>query len=182
MSASFLLVRHAQSVWNAAGRWQGQADPPLSERGREQALELARKLAGEIEPDRLLCSDLQRARHTAEVLGRVLRLEPEPLSVLRELDVGKWSGLTRAEIEAMDPDTLDRFEAGEETVRAGGGESRAEIRARVVEAFHALANECAGADVVVVTHLGVVRALVPGAELGHTETVRVVRDDFRDLG
>lgn len=182
MSASFLLVRHAQSVWNAAGRWQGQADPPLSELGREQARELARKLGGEIQPDRLLCSDLQRARHTAEALGRALDLVPEPMQVLRELDVGRWSGLTRAEIEAADAEALARFEAGEETVRAGGGESRAEIRARVVEAFHGLARECAGQEVIVVTHLGVVRALVPGAELGHTETVRVVRGDFRELG
>jgi len=177
---SFLLIRHAQSVWNAAGRWQGQADPPLSERGREQALELARKLAGEIAPDRLLCSDLQRARHTAEALGRALEIEPEPLPALRELDVGTWSGLTRDEIEAVDPENLARFEAGDETVRAGGAESRAEIRARVLATFHALAAQHPGEDLVVVTHLGVARALVPGTELGHTETLRVVRQDFRD--
>src|SRR5215207_10303612 len=68
-----ILVRHGESTWNAEERLQGQLDPPLSERGREQALELKaliEKLG--ISNDRVICSDLGRARETADLLG----LEP----------------------------------------------------------------------------------------------------------
>jgi XTP/dITP diphosphohydrolase len=156
----FVLIRHAESVWNADERWQGQADPPLSARGVAQAEAVARALAQQ-RADRLLCSDLQRARQTAEIVGRTLGLVPSTDPRLRELDVGRWAGLTRGEIEALDPEPLRRFEAEDAEVRAGGGESRAEIRARVRRAFRELARTYAGERLIVVTHLGVVRALRP---------------------
>ncbi len=77
MSPEFLLIRHAQSEWNADGRWQGHADPPLSPRGRAQAQELASNLRGE-RVDRLVCSDLCRALSTAEALAPVLECLPQP--------------------------------------------------------------------------------------------------------
>ncbi len=169
---TFVLIRHAESVWNAQDRWQGHADPPLSERGVAQARGLAPMLASD-RADALLCSDLSRARQTAEILGAALGLAPRSDARLRELDVGCWAGLTRAEIEALDPELLRHFETEDPAVRAGGGESRAEIRARVRTAFRALANEHPGARLIVVTHLGVVRALRPGAELENGEWISV---------
>ena len=169
---SFLLIRHAESVWNAQDRWQGHADPPRSERGSAQAEELGRALAAE-RVDALISSDLTRARQTAEILGRALGLAPRCDPRLRELDVGRWAGLTRGEIEACDAEALERFEAEDPDLCAGGGESRAQIRARVRSAFQGLAQELPGARLIVVTHLGVVRALVPGVELGHAERIAV---------
>jgi broad specificity phosphatase PhoE len=88
-----LCIRHAQSTWNAAGRWQGQADPPLSEQGLRQAEALAERLRGEGWPLRaLLTSDLARARETAARLGAAFDLDPEPWAALREADLGLWSG------------------------------------------------------------------------------------------
>jgi XTP/dITP diphosphohydrolase len=175
--ATFLLVRHAESVWNAAERWQGQADPPLSERGAAQAEALARKLAG-TRVDALLCSDLRRAQETAQILGRALGLDPRPDPRLRELDVGRWAGLTRSEILALDPDLLPRFEAEEPDVCAGGAESRVQIRARVRRAFRELAHEHAGRHLLVVTHLGVVRALRPGTLLENAESVSLSANEI----
>jgi XTP/dITP diphosphohydrolase len=126
--AEFVLIRHAESIWNAEQRWQGQSDPPLSARGVAQAEAVARMLAQQ-RADRLLCSDLRRARETAEIVGRALGLAPIADSRLRELDVGRWSGLTRGEIELFDAPLLRRFDAEDPEVRAGGGETRAEIRA-----------------------------------------------------
>ena len=60
-----LLVRHGQSTWNADGRWQGQADPPLSPLGRDQALTAAQRV-GTV--DVVLASDLQRAVETASAM------------------------------------------------------------------------------------------------------------------
>src|SRR5918995_6428158 len=70
-----ILVRHGESTWNAEELLQGQLDPPLSERGREQSKALAGMLDG-LPEDRVLCSDLGRARETAELLGlRPVRLD-----------------------------------------------------------------------------------------------------------
>ena len=124
---------------------------------------------------RCSCSDLRRAWQTAEILGRALGLAPRRDPRLRELDVGRWAGLTRSEIAALDPELLRRFEAEDPAVRAGGGESRAEIRARVRAAFRSLAHEHPGARLIVVTHLGVVRALRPGAELANAEILSLAR-------
>ena len=92
-----LLIRHGQSVWNADGRWQGQADPALTDLGRHQARHAARSL-GVVEA--IVCSDLQRASETAGIIAEELGVGPIVLDPdLRERDAGEWSGLTRAEIE-----------------------------------------------------------------------------------
>jgi broad specificity phosphatase PhoE len=176
-ATAFVLIRHAESIWNAEERWQGQADPPLSERGVAQAEAIAHALPQQ-RADALLCSDLRRARQTAEIVGRALGLEPQPDPRLRELDVGRWAGLTRREIEALDPELLKRFENEAPEVRAGGGESRAEIRARVRRTFRELAQAHPGAQLIVVTHLGVVRALRPGAHLENAEIVVISADEL----
>jgi glucosyl-3-phosphoglycerate phosphatase len=165
------FLRHGESVWNAAGLWQGQADPPLSERGRQQAERAAERLAG-LGIGLLAASDLGRARATAEIaaarLGLPILLEP----ALRELDVGRWSGLAHGEIERRWPDELARFRAGDLALRAGGGESRLALRERVEDALRRLVAGARG-SVAVVSHLGVLRALRPQASLGPGELVRL---------
>jgi len=173
----FLVIRHAESLWNADLRWQGQADPPLSARGLAQAEALAGTLRGE-PADALYSSDLRRAWQTAEIVGRALDLEPRAEARLRELDVGSWSGLRRAEIAARDGCELARFEAGDASVRAGGGESRGQIRRRVRALFSEWVTSHPGARIVVVTHLGVIRALVPGSEVTNAGVLRVCSTDL----
>ncbi len=167
----FLLIRHAESGWNADARWQGHADPPLSSRGKEQAKDLALELADEF-LDLLLSSDLARALETAQQIGAVHGLAPEPDARLRELDIGRWEGLRRSEIEALDPETLARFIAGDLDPRPGGGETRREIRRRVRTAMAEIAASFPGQRIAVVTHLGVIRALLPGVEARNAEWLR----------
>jgi probable phosphoglycerate mutase len=171
--AALWLIRHAESTWNAAGRWQGQADPPLSERGRQQALGLACELRDEA-LERLISSDLARAAQTADILGGQLGLEVRREPLLRELDAGRWSGLTRREIEARDPEALARFDASEPAARAGGGESFSELRQRACRALAALASEHPGQRVGIVTHGGLIRALVPELRLENAGWRRIV--------
>jgi glucosyl-3-phosphoglycerate phosphatase len=152
-----LLVRHGQSTWNVIGRWQGRADPPLSEAGEAQA----RAAAAALGPvDGMWSSDLIRARRTAELLApRGVRVRLD--SRLRERDVGAWTALTRHEIEARDPRWL------EDGRRPEGWEPDAALVARAVpalqEVVEALGSEGTG---IVVSHGGVIRAVAQhlGAE------------------
>ena len=167
---SLLLIRHAESVLNASGRWQGLTDAPLSDRGRVQARALAESVAGPL--DAIVASDLSRALETAGILGARHRLEPVADPSLRELDVGAWSGLTREEIEARWPEALARFDSGDPDARAVDGESRRELADRVRPAVARIAREHAGRRVALVTHLGVIAAVAPGTRLGNAECVR----------
>jgi probable phosphoglycerate mutase len=147
--ARILLVRHGQSEWNASGRWQGQADPPLSELGEEQAVAAARTL-GMV--DAIYASDLARAHHTAELVAAQLGADVAVEARLRERSAGEWEGRTRAEIEEGWPGYL---ETGR---RPAGYEPDDSVLDRVLGALDAIAAAHDG-DVLVVTHGGVVRVV-----------------------
>src|ERR1044072_9241920 len=92
-----IIVRHGESTWNAEERLQGQLDPPLSERGREQARALAGVVNG-VPPERIGCRAVGGAREPAELRG----LQPGRFDERwREIDVGEWGGRTAAEIDAQ---------------------------------------------------------------------------------
>jgi probable phosphoglycerate mutase len=153
---TLLLARHGESDWNRAKRWQGFADRPLTDRGRRQAEELADRL-DETDLDAVYSSDLQRARHTAEVVARRKGLEVRTTPDLREVDVGSWSGLTRAEAEARFPEAYARWLKGEEGWE--DGETYEQLAARVVKAMKRMAAAHDGGRVLVVAHGGTIRAI-----------------------
>jgi probable phosphoglycerate mutase len=159
-----VLWRHGRTAWNAESRFQGSTDVALDEVGIAQAERAARDLAT-LAPDRIVASDLERARVTAEALAALVGLEVETDPALRETYAGTWQGLVRDEIVAADGDTLARWLAGED-VRPGGGESRTEVAARVSSAVlrHAAALPPGGL-LVVASHGGAVRAAI-GTMLG----------------
>jgi uncharacterized phosphatase len=155
-----LVVRHAQSAWNAEDRWAGQRDPGLTDKGRRDAAELGGRLARTRPPfASVACSDLQRAMQTAEILAEGLGLPP-PIVVpgLRERDGGAWTALTSLEIEARFPGELDRWRRGE-AIDPPGGEPMEAFTARVVAALGELAASAPGERALVVAHQGVLRAL-----------------------
>jgi probable phosphoglycerate mutase len=146
-----VLVRHGESTWNAEERLQGQLDPPLSERGREQARALADTVSRlGIPPERIVCSDLGRARETAELIG----VEPGAFDPRwREIDVGEWGGKTAAEIDAQS-DELPNWRGGSRT--APDGEAWDLFAARVWDAVDDLV--AARGSWLVVCHGGCIRA------------------------
>jgi glucosyl-3-phosphoglycerate phosphatase len=144
-----ILVRHGESTWNAEERLQGQLDPPLSERGREQARTLTAMLDG-VPDERVICSDLVRARETADMLGLCpARFDPR----WREIDVGSWAGRTAAEIDAQG-DELTNWRGGPR--RAPDGEPWEAFHARVAGAIDELTAE--GGPWIVICHGGCIRA------------------------
>ncbi len=155
-----VLIRHAESQWNAAGRWQGQGGPGLSDLGHRQAAATARFLAGH-EPHicRIVSSDLPRVVETAAPTVEALGVEPVLDERLREIDVGWWSGLTTPEVLERDPDGVEAMRAGTDP-RRGGAESMADVRRRVVAALTELADACDGGTLLVFSHGGPVRSIV----------------------
>lgn len=150
-----LLVRHGQSVWNADGRWQGQADPPLTDLGRAQAHHAARSL-GTV--DAIVASDLERAAETAAILSGELGVGPVVLDVdLRERDAGAWSGLTRREIEEGWPGYLE--DEGEERRRPEGWEPDEVLEERAVAALVRVHELVPDGEAIVVTHGGLIYVL-----------------------
>ena len=152
--ARLLLVRHGQSSWNAESRWQGWADPPLSELGEAQAAALAERLA-RWRFDGVVSSDLERARRTASIAARSLGLPVEVEPALREREVGSWQGLTTSEIEEGWPDSLVAWRSGALPAPPGGEHNDA-MAHRVLGALSRLVARPEGA-LLVVTHGGVVR-------------------------
>jgi probable phosphoglycerate mutase len=160
-----LLVRHGQSEWNAAGRWQGQADPPLSDVGRRQARAAAASLGA---LDAIVASDLQRAGETAAIISAELGVGPVLVDPdLRERDAGEWSGLTRAEIEEQwpgFPDVQPSFGPSERR-RPPGWEPDDSVRERALRALGRIVAEVGAGDVLAVTHGGLI--YVVEHHLGH---------------
>jgi alpha-ribazole phosphatase len=166
MTTKVVLIRHAQSLWNAAGRWQGHADPDLSEAGREQARLLAERLR-HWPIDRIYTSDLKRAADTASAVARACGLEPVIDPVWRERHVGAWEGLTLDEIRVRYPDEWNAMPSGQ--VNAPGGEPQSDLYRRVSEAYRTLVSRHPGEMVVVVSHGGTIHSLVTYA-LGLPDT------------
>lgn len=160
MSAAtgFILVRHAETVWNREGRIQGHLDSPLNSQGVAQAGMLAQRLQRE-SFDALVSSDLGRARSTAEIIGARTAHSVVVDARLRERHYGIFQGLTRAEAEAAYPQAYAAYRdegVGDAIPR---GESTQACFARNLACLTELAARHAGACVVVVAHGGVLDGL-----------------------
>jgi len=185
--AELLLVRHGETDWNRERRFQGHADTPLNDKGREQAHALAAELDGE-QIDVVYTSDLARARETAEIVAARLGADVVALRELREIDVGDWEGLSWPEIEQRFPDGAQAWH-----VNGAGwtsGETYEELGARIVPALLQIAERHPAQRVLVVGHGGTIRATrafiegvsVPESRsrsrpIGNCEVFRVVTED-----
>jgi broad specificity phosphatase PhoE len=170
-----LLVRHGESQWNAAGRLQGQADPPLSELGHHQAAHVAARLVDE-DIDEIVSSDLARAHETASALATGVGLDVVRREDLREVDLGSWTGVSRRQIKRDEPDLWRRWRV-EGVEGWDGGESYAAAMVRISNAILALAVQHHGRTVVAVSHGGSIRLAtchllgMPATELGRIMSI-----------
>jgi alpha-ribazole phosphatase len=155
-----ILIRHGQTDWNLAGRYQGQSDLPLNQRGREQALQIASSLDG-TDLSAIYASDLARARDTAQTLAHTTGLEVHLDPRLREINQGEWEGMRFAEIQAGYPQELKRRRESHLDFAPPGGETVQEVRKRVLSAVQEIVRRHPDQTVAIVSHglaLAVVRA------------------------
>lgn len=154
-----LLVRHGETVANVEGRWQGQTDSPLTERGRAQARELAGALTHE-PLAAIFSSDLGRAMATAHEVAHAHRLPVQPEPRLRELNVGQWAGRNRAEIQAMHPEQWLLWAEQPAQARIPDGETLSTAQQRALAFFQDCMPAYDGQTVLVVTHGAVGQAVL----------------------
>jgi broad specificity phosphatase PhoE len=167
---TILLARHGETDWNLNARFQGHADPPLNETGRAQARALAAALV-DCSFAAVYSSPLRRALETAEIVATSHELAAIPVADLREVDVGSWQGLTRAELERRQPDRLRRWLAYEQGWE--DGETYDEMGRRVVAALLGLAVRHDAEQIAAITHGGPIRAAIAAAEgISHAEARR----------
>jgi probable phosphoglycerate mutase len=155
-AARLLLVRHGQSTWNHEHRIQGQLDPPLSDEGRRQAAQLARRLAGRSFSG-FYSSDLTRALETSTVIGQAVGVEPTPMAELREIYLGQWEGVLTEELADRFPQAWAGWIEEPDWDLVPGGEGSAAFEARVKAALESLFARHHEGDVLVVTHGGVIQ-------------------------
>lgn len=149
-----IVLRHGQTDWNDAGRFQGAADIDLNDAGRAQATRAAKALV-DAGPVRIVASDLRRAFDTARPVAEAAGLEIDVDTRLRERAYGPWEGLTRDEIAARDPGPYKQWRA-RKPIDLEGVEPQGQVAERCAAGL-AEAVAAAEGTVVVVTHGGASR-------------------------
>ena len=153
------LFRHGEVVHAERRRFVGHLDVPLSPRGEAQSLAQAVRLRP-VKLAAVFTSDLSRAFRTGEIIGAPHGLVPQPLPALREMNMGRWDGLTSAELEAREPEAFKRWVSGAGAHPFPQGEDVAGLIARAWPAFEAITAAHAGQAVAVVGHSGPNRAIL----------------------
>jgi broad specificity phosphatase PhoE len=146
--ARYVIVRHGESEANVQHVFAGQSDSPLTATGRRQAEAVAAALGRE-PIERVISSDLSRARDTAAAIARRHNLRVETTDALREWDVGELVGLDRERTSSRYGDVARFFLPGS---RVPGGESLEEVIARVTGFVEGLTPESIGKTVCLVAH------------------------------
>ena len=155
---TLLAIRHGETVSNAAKRYQGHSDSPLTETGRKQVSSLGSRMA-EMEFDTLISSDLGRAQETASIIAGHTGHSVQTDSRLRERNYGVLEGLTVPEINAGHPEVLERLDANDPDYIIPGGESHRQHYQRNVAAIEEIVSRKSGGRIALVAHGGVLDSL-----------------------
>ncbi len=159
MSCRIYLVRHGETEWNASMRYQGHADVPLSDTGRQQALLIGKRLSYE-KFNVVYSSDLERAYETAKIITAFHSINVETVPELRELNFGFWEGLNLKEIKKTYPAELEQWWDKPLSSRIPGGETLGEMVERSVAAIKQIFDRHSSENVLVVSHGGAIRSIV----------------------
>jgi broad specificity phosphatase PhoE len=162
------LVRHGETIWNSERRYIGRTDLSLSDKGFEQAQNLAQRFAKKNEGEKIQAiwtSPLKRSVETAKIIGKEIGLEPEIINELIEVDFGEWEGLTYEEIKEKFGDLIDRWLFSPSIVEIPSGESWRSLTERVRN-FLTQASRRPEKVALAITHGGIIKTIT-GLILDH---------------
>lgn len=151
-----VLIRHGETVGNSKERFHGSSDIPLSDEGRAQMRVVARSLSGEVF-DLVVASPLRRSWESAQILAGVAPVRLE--NGFREIDFGRWEGMTAQEIEAADPSAYQDWRSRREGFEYPSGELRKAFRERVISGLERV-RQSGATSALLVVHKGVIRTVV----------------------
>jgi broad specificity phosphatase PhoE len=183
-----ILIRPGETDWNRRGRWQGWVAVPLNAHGRNQARYLARFIRN-VGMVALYSSDLKRAIETAEILAETLGYSPTYDARLRERNIGNWQGLTQDEMRDWYPAEFQQLMSDRAGYAVPGGESRNEMKARMIAAFNDFLKADKGETIGILSHSSAIRSLLSqwiddeqlvGTEVGNTSVTTIAREDEND--
>lgn len=160
MTKRILLIRHGQTDWNTEGRWQGMMDVPLNATGVAQAKALAAYMKNEYKLDTLHSSDLQRASHTARLIGEAQGVAAAYDERLRELNIGILQGMTYQEMSEKYPTVVSHMRADYLGFVFPEGESRKMLQERAYAFWQDVIEPAGDQQIGIVTHGGVIRMLL----------------------
>ncbi|NPA58354.1 MAG: histidine phosphatase family protein [Aquificae bacterium] len=165
MAVRIIYVRHAESLWNPIGKYQGRLDPELSERGHKQA-ELLAKTLKKYNPTALYSSPLKRTYMTAQYISKELNLPVQVDEDIIEIDHGEWSGMLVEEVKTKHPDMFRQWLYEPETIKFPNGETLVDVYNRVKRFQEKMLEKHDGETVVAVSHTVPIRAsFVAGLDL-----------------
>jgi broad specificity phosphatase PhoE len=153
------MVRHGATVLSAEDRFAGATDVELSDEGREQTRRLAERLSHE-KIVAAYASPLGRAVETAQILAAPHKLDVQTRDGLREINHGRWEGMTRREVEEKFPEEAAEWEKDPYTFAPQGGESGLAVTARALPVLIELVRKHPGEDFLVVSHKATIRLLL----------------------
>lgn len=159
MTTRILLIRHGATVLSAEDRFAGSTDVDLSDEGRRQARGLAERLA-EQELAAVYASPMKRTQETASILAKPHGLELRTDAGLREIDHGRWEGLTRKEVESKFHDEYVCWEEDPFTFAPEGGESGLSVMARALPVLRKIVLAHDKQTVAVVSHKATIRLVL----------------------
>jgi broad specificity phosphatase PhoE len=183
-----ILIRPGETDWNRQERWQGWTAVPLNTHGRNQARYLARFIRN-VGMTTLYASDLKRAVQTAEILAETLGFAPIYDARLRERNIGSWQGLTQDEMREWYPNEYQKLVEDRAGYAVPDGESRNQMKARMIAAFNDYMKEDKGETIGILSHSSAIRSLLSqwiadeqlvGTDVGNTSVTTIAREDEKD--
>ena len=134
-----ILVRHGETNWNKEGRFQGQIDIPLNEKGKDQASK-ASKYLEEIKFTKAFSSSMKRPYETAKIILKKNNIKIEKIQSLVEISHGLWEGKLEEEIKLSWPEMLKNWHEKPESVTMPNGESIKQVSERTISAWNQICN------------------------------------------
>ena len=181
----FVLVRHGETAWNRLGKFQGQNDTPLNQRGLEQARQTGQAVAA-LKPTALYSSPLYRTIQAAEEISRLVELPVIKEDGFKELSLGDVEGATGEEMRTGWPQVYAAWRKDPASVVMPNGESLAQLQERAWRSILNLEKPHNEDDVlVVVSHNFTIRAIITkvlGMPLAHLHRMLLALGSISILG
>ncbi|CUH94020.1 hypothetical protein P22_0082 [Propionispora sp. 2/2-37] len=171
-----IMVRHGQTTWNLEHKYQGHSDIVLSEQGIRQAELAAKRLADE-PIQAVYASDLSRAFKTAEIIAAKHRLPVSGLAELREINFGKWEGLTYEQIYAGWPELIKTLYNNPDESQVPGGETFRTLKERAFHCLETLLARHPDETILLVSHGGTIRTLLCAVLNIHLNHIWKIKQD-----